>query len=161
MSGPATDAALPLADLVEPGNFVMFMTMVGHEHTSRPITVAGVDRSQLAFLVDRSASWVHAVADGRAAVHATMADVSKSTFLAMNGRAAVVEDRDEVGRLWNPGASAFFDGADDPNAVVLHFDVTDGEYWDSPSGRLGRALALLRAAVGGGEAAGERGPIDV
>lgn len=79
----------------------------------------------------------------------------------MNGTAAVVDDGEEVARLWNPAAGAFFEGADDPNAVVLRLDVTDGEYWNAPSGRLGGALALLRATVGGRAAAGDQGPIEV
>lgn len=82
MSGHDADAALPLAELIDPGNVVMFMTMVDGGHTSRPLTVAEVDRSRLAFVADRTASWVHAVTDGRATVHATMADVAKNTFLA-------------------------------------------------------------------------------
>ncbi len=160
MSDHDADPPLPLDDLVDPGNFVMLMTMIDETHTSRPITVAAVTGSRLSFLVDRTASWMQAVIAGRAAVHATMADVKESTFLAFNGRVSVVADRAEVERLWNPGASVFFDGKDDPNAVVLHFDVTDGEYWDAPSGRIGRALALLRGVVGSADSVGDHGAIE-
>ena len=42
---------------------------------------------------------------------------------------------------------------------MLHFDVADGQYWDAPSGRLGSLIAMVKAAVGGDDAAGEQGPI--
>ena len=61
--------------------------------------------------------------------------------------------------LWNVGASAYFEGKDDPNIAVLHFDVTEGQYWDAPSGRLGSLLAMAKAKVSGAEAAGEHGSI--
>ena len=53
---------------------------------------------------------------------------------------------------------------DDPNVAVLRFDVSDGEYWDGPSGRLGSAVALLRAKLAGERAdparkSGDQGPI--
>lgn len=68
-------------------------------------------------------------------------------------------ERAEIDRYWNPGAAAFFDGKDDTNLAVLHFDVSDGEYWTAPSGRIGSLIAMTKAAVGGDEAAGEQGPI--
>ena len=66
-------------------------------------------------------------------------------------------DRDDVERLWNPAAGAFFDGKDDPNLAVLFFDVSEGQYWDSPNGRIGALIALVRAAIGGDDKAGDHG----
>ena len=71
----------------------------------------------------------------------------------------MTRDRAEIDRLWNPAASAFFEGKEDPDLAVLHFDVSDGQYWKSPSGRLGSLIALAKAALGGDEAAGTQGPI--
>ena len=68
-------------------------------------------------------------------------------------------DRTEVERLWNPGAAAFFEGKDDPNLAVLHFYVAEGQYWDSANGRFGSLIAMVKAAVGGDEAAGDHGPV--
>ena len=42
------------------------MTMIDGRHTSRPVTVAEVDRTYLRFLVDGSADWMRAITEGRA-----------------------------------------------------------------------------------------------
>ncbi len=153
------DSPKRLADLFDGGDTVMFMTMIGDEHTSRPMTVAKVDGGRLSFLVDTTAGWYGALAAGTAVVHVTLSDDRHNQYAALNGSATVDRDRAEIERLWNPGASAFFEGTDDPNVAVVHFDVSDGEYWDAPSGRVGSLIAMARAALGGDEAAGDHGAI--
>ena len=110
-------------------------------------------------LVDTTADWYDAVAAGTAVSHVALSDVRHNEYAALNGTASVTRDRAEIERLWNPGAAAFFAGKDDPNLAVLHFNVTDGQYWDSPSGRLGSLIAMVKAAAGGDDAAGEQGRI--
>ena len=157
MAEPAP--AKPLADLLHKGDTVMLMTMIGDEHSSRPMTVADVQGSEFACLADTTADWYDAVATGEAIVHVTLSDVRRNNFAALNGTASTTGDRSEIERLWNPAASAFFDGKDDPKLAVLRFVVSDGQYWDSPSGRLGSMIAIVRAAVGGHGAAGDHGPV--
>lgn len=137
----------------------MLMTMIGERHSSRPMTVAAVTDGRLDLLADTTSEWCSAVAAGEAVVHITMSDVRRNRFLALNGVASLSDDSAEIDRLWNPAAAAFFDGKDDPNLAVLHFDVDEGEYWDGPSGRLGALISLVRAAVGGDAAAGDHGPV--
>jgi general stress protein 26 len=149
----------PLDDLVHAGDTMMLMTMIGNHHSSRPMTVAGISGAALDFLVDTTAEWTSAVAAGTAIVHVTLSDARRNNFLALNGRATLNRDRAKIDRLWNPGASAFFDGKDDPNVAALRFEVDEGEYWDAPRGRVGALVALVRAAVGGDDAAGDHGPV--
>jgi general stress protein 26 len=154
------DPAKHVADLFEPGDTVMLMTMIDGEHSSRPMTVAGVEGARLSFLVDSTADWFGPVAAGSAAIHVTLADVRHNEFAAINGEARISGDPGEIALLWSPGAAAFFDGKDDPNISVLHVTATDGQYWDSPSGRLGSLLAMAKAAVTGDhDAAGDHGPV--
>src|SRR5688572_22987981 len=141
------DPPRPLSDLVAEGATVMFMTMIGEEHSSRPLTIAGIDDDRLSFLVDRSASWVGAVRSGVAFIHLTVADDRHNTYLSLNGQASLSDDRGEIDRLWSAPAGAYFDGKDDPSVTVLRVDVDGGEYWSSPSGRIGAALSMLRVAV--------------
>lgn len=157
MTDPAP--AKRLEDLFDNGSTVMVMTMIGHEHSSRPMTVVAVDGHRLNFLVDKTAEWTEAVASGAAVVHVTLSDVRKNDYVALNGSASITEERAEIERLWNPAASAFFSGKDDPNVAVMRFDATDGQYWDSPSGRLGSLVAMVKAAVGGHDDAGDHGPV--
>jgi len=141
------DAPRPLSDLVDDGTIVMFMTMIGEEHSSRPLTVSGVEGDRLSFLVDRTASWVGAVRSGGAAIHLTVSDNRHHTYLSLDGAASLSDDRQEIEELWSAPAGAYFDGKDDPNLTVLRVDVGGGEYWSSPSGRIGAALGMVRAAV--------------
>lgn len=133
--------------LGDPPHIAMLMTMIGPAHSSRPLMCLRASGGRLAFLVDRSSDWVAAIERGEAVVHVTVADESKNTYLAVNGTATVSTDRAAVHELWTPMALAFFGSPDDPAVAVLTFDVSDGEYWDGPSGRVGRTLALVRAAL--------------
>jgi general stress protein 26 len=151
-----------LPDLMPDGmNIAMLMTMIGRTHSSRPVTVADVRDGRLSFLVARNADWVASIAGQQALVHVTVANDRASRYLALNGAAIVVEDEEEAQRLWTPAARAWFDGPDDPELAVLHFDVTDGHYWDGPAGRIGQAIALARAAItGNDQGMGTSGPVD-
>src|SRR5262245_6595133 len=157
MADPADPRALD--EFVSEGDTVMLMTMIGDRHSSRPMTVAGISGNALDFLVDATTEWSAAVAAGTAIVHVTLSDSRRNTFVALNGRAAMNHDRAKIERLWNPGASAFFDGKDDPTVAALRFEVDEGEYWDAPRGRVGGLIALVEAAVGGDDAAGDHGRI--
>ena len=157
MSEPAP--ARPLDDLIDPGDTVMLMTMIGDQHSSRPMTIAEIEGSRLGILVDTTATWTHAVDRGDAVVHITLSDVRANRFVALNGTASMSAARADAERLWNPAARAFFDGVDDPKLSVLFFDVSEGEYWDSPNGRIGALVSLVRAALGGHDDAGDHGPV--
>ena len=45
-----------------------------------------------------------------------------------------------------------------PILLMSHIDVVDGEYWDGPSGRLGKAVAIVRVTLGG-ESSTVSGPV--
>ena len=154
-----TDQAKQLEDLVDEGTIAMFMTMIGDEHTSRPLSIAEVRADRLAFLIDATTDWAHAVREGTAVVHVAISDVRKNTYVSLQGAASVALDHEEIDRLWNPGAAAYFDGKDDPGVGVLRFDASSGEYWDAPGGRIGSLIALVKAAVAGDDAAGEQGQV--
>jgi len=157
MTDPAP--ARPLVELMDGGTTVIVMTMIGDRHSSRPLTVAEVDGDRIAMLVDTTAEWSAAVAAGSAVVHVALSDVRKNNYASLNGAASLSRDAAEIERLWNPFAGAFFEGKDDPNLAVLHFNVSDGQYWDSPQGRLGSLVTLVRAAIGGDDKAGDNGPV--
>lgn len=148
--GAEPPAVRPITALLttEP-TVAMVMTMVGRHHSSRPVTCAEAQDHRLSFLVSQQAEWVAAIAASQAIVHVTVADNAHTTYVSLNGGAIVVTDPQEILRLWSPAARAWFDGPEDPDLAVVHFDITDGEYWDGPSGRVGRAVAMLRAALTG------------
>lgn len=162
-SGPAErgDVRLLTELLTADPTIAMVMTMVGRHHSSRPVACADVQDHRLSFLVSRKAEWVQAIANSQAIVHVTVTDDSHTRYVSLNGGAMVVTDPAEIVRLWTPAARAWFDGPDDPDVAVVHFDVSDGEYWEGPGGRVGRAVALLRAAFSGSpEALGTQGQVE-
>lgn len=151
----------PLTDLLQRElQVAMVTTMVGREHTSRPVASAEIQDHRISFLVNRRAAWVEAVAAAAAIVHVTFADDAHSLYVSLNGTAHADSDNTEIVRLWTPAAQAWFDGPNDPDLAVVHFDVTDGEYWDGPNGVVGRVVATLRAALSGsGDDLGTQGRV--
>ncbi|HQZ32788.1 MAG TPA: pyridoxamine 5'-phosphate oxidase family protein [Ilumatobacteraceae bacterium] len=150
-----------LEDLMPSGMCIaMVNTMVGRDHSSRPVTVADTIGSRLSFLVARNADWVTSIAASGALVHLTVANDAHSLYLSLNGTAIISQDTAEAARLWSKPAGVWFDGPDDPNLAVLHFDVSEGQYWDGPDGIVGRVVALARAAItSNDEALGSSGPV--
>ena len=150
-----------LEDLVPSGMCVaMVTTMVGRDHSSRPVTVADTIGTRLSFLVARNADWVRSIAASEAIVHMTVANDAHSVYLSLNGTAIVSQDTADAARLWSKPAGLWFDGPADPNLAVLHFDVSEGHYWDGPDGMVGRVVAMARAAItSNDEALGTSGPV--
>ncbi len=128
-----------------------------HVWASRPLTLADEEGGRLRFLVSTEAEWVADLDGEGSPAGVTFSDPAKNTYVGLQGSARVRDDRALVAELWNPGAAAFFDGKNDPTVRVLEVTVEAGEYWDGPNGRLGAALAVVRAALG--DDPGTEGPI--
>lgn len=128
-----------------------------HEWSSRPLTLAEQDGPVLRFLTTTEAEWVSHLDGDHSPTGVTFSDPGKNAYVALQGRATVVNDRSAIERLWNLGASAFLDDKDDPTVRVLEVLVERGEYWDGPSGRIGSLLSIAKAALG--RDAGSEGPI--
>ncbi len=137
---------------------VMLTTCLDGEHSSRPLTCVDLAERRMSFLVNRQTDWLRSILDTTPNVHVTVSDSASNRYLALNGVCVVTVDEREIERLWTPTARAFFTGPDDPDIAVLHVDVVDGEYWDGPSGRLGKAIAIVRASLGG-ESSSVSGPV--
>ena len=124
---------------------------------SRPLTLAEHDGSILRFLATTESEWVSHLDEKHSPAGVTFSDPAKNVYVALQGRATVVNDRSAIARLWSVGAAAFLDDKDDPNVRVLEVLVEQGEFWDGPSGRVGGLLSVAKAALG--HDAGTEGPI--
>jgi general stress protein 26 len=156
------DEQLPVRDLgevLDGFRFAMVATVVDGTITSRPLTLLEQEGPTLRFLVAASAPWVQAFGTG-ATVHAAFADTADETYVAVEGIGRITDDRDTIDRLWNPAASAFFEGPDDPEVRALEVVATGGEWWDGPSSRIGQAFSLLRTKLGGSTPEEEHGAIN-
>ena len=149
-----------LDDLLDGMRFAMLATPSPDGISSRPLTLLELDGSVLRFLVSRSSAWVATGAPTFPA-HAAFADPEHETYVGVSGSATISTDRALIDRLWNPAASAYFDGKDDPDAAVLELSATGGEWWDGPSSKVGQVLSIVLTKVRGHTDEDEHGIIDV
>jgi len=87
---------------------------------------------------------------------------ARDAWVAVYGRAAVVDDLAKLKELWNTFAEAWLPGGpENPDAVLLRVDVEHGEYWDSPGGKLASLLSFAKTKVTGDTYDSEHGSVDV
>ena len=154
-----TDAVRSLERVLEGQRYAMVTTAGPRGLRSRPLTLLEQEDAVLRFLVSKQSEWVQDLNQPMASVQVSFADPGDNTYVALQGHAKLDDARDTVRRLWNPAAEAFFDGPDDPNAVVLECTIFDGEWWDAPSTKVGMAIAFAKRAVTGDEP-GQSGIVD-
>lgn len=83
-------------------------------------------------------------------VNISYANPDDNRYVSVSGRARLVRDKQKMKELWNPMFKAWFpDGLDDPDLVLLKVDVTQAEYWDSPSSKMVQLAGLVKALATG------------
>ncbi len=150
-----------LDSVLSPGDVVMLVSSgTGGALTSRPVTCVEVDETRCRCLVDRTADWARPMAELSTSVNVAFTDRGANTYVSMSGFGTIDPSPDEVRRLWNPAASAFFDGPEDSRAAVLTVTLRTGQWWSGTSGLIGRAISLVKAVVSDDpENAGEHGSL--
>lgn len=74
----------------------------------------------------------------------------KYEYVAVSGRASVVEDQQKLNELWFEGLRVWFPkGPDDPELVMLAVDVEKADYWSDPASIVTYALAYVRTRLTG------------
>lgn len=162
-SHDTTSTADDVAELAERIKGIRFAMVtlpdpVGDLH-GRPLTVQDVDfDGTLWFLVSRSAEWTSGIGSGTAANAAFHG--SDEQWVSVSGSVQLVDDTARVAEMWNPLYQAWFEGPDDPDAVLLRFDAQSADYWDPDANRIVRLARMVKAAVtGDGDDMGERGTL--
>ncbi|MEV4999500.1 pyridoxamine 5'-phosphate oxidase family protein [Nocardioides sp. LML1-1-1.1] len=85
---------------------------------------------------------------------------ARDAWVALRGRAAVVEDQAKLEELWTTFAEAWMpEGPEDPNAVLLRVDVEQGEYWDTPGGKVASLISLAKTKLTGETYDAEHGTV--
>ncbi|MEP1123075.1 MAG: pyridoxamine 5'-phosphate oxidase family protein [Ilumatobacter sp.] len=157
-----TDPSRPLPELMKGGTTLMVATRSADgEVDSRPLTVADVSGSTIRILIDTTADWARQLTDGDW-THVTLCDTRSNDFASLTGTFTTTTDPAEIDELWNPFAGAYFDdGRESVGIAVMDIAPERGEYWDSPSGRIGSLISLVKAKLGDGEDSGEHGDVSV
>ncbi len=116
---------------------------------SRPMATQGDDfNGTLWFFTDRNSPKVHDVANNPHVNVVYMKSGSES-YLSLIGTAEVDNDRDRMRSLWSPWMKAWFDSAEDPDLCLLRVSVDEGEYWDTPGGKVASLFSLVKGAITG------------
>jgi general stress protein 26 len=75
---------------------------------------------------------------------------SRDAWVAVTGRASVVDDAEKLEQLWNSFAEAWLPGGpEDPNATLLRVDVDQAEYWDTPGGTVASLISFAKTKLTG------------
>lgn len=83
-------------------------------------------------------------------VNLSYADPSDNRYVSVSGRAMILRDRIKAEELWTELHRAWFpNGLDDPNLALLRVNVSDAEYWDSPSSKVVQLAGFVKAIVTG------------
>jgi general stress protein 26 len=74
----------------------------------------------------------------------------KYEYVAVSGRARVVDDRQKLEQLWTEGLRVWFPkGPADPELAMLAIDVEKADYWADPASAITYAFAYVKARVTG------------
>ncbi|UJW87687.1 pyridoxamine 5'-phosphate oxidase family protein [Devosia sp. SL43] len=126
----------------------MFVTWDGKEQRARPLAATvEKDEGAIYFLTDINGEKDDQVSEFPH-VSVSFADHKHSKYVALSGKAAVLNDRTKIKELWNPFAKAWWDSPEDPAIRVIKVTPHDAELWDSP-GRIVTTISMLAAAVTG------------
>jgi general stress protein 26 len=113
--------------------------------------------AQLWFITARETQHVRDVA---AEPRVSLTFSARDSWVALTGRATVVDDREKLGELWNTFAEAWLPGGpDDPNATLLRVDVDEAEYWDTPGGKVASLLSFAKTKLTGSTYDAEHGTV--
>ena len=74
----------------------------------------------------------------------------KGQYVSISGHASIVEDSAKLAQLWSEAYKVWFpEGMQDPNITLLRVDVTDAEYWASPSSGVVKLAVMAKAYITG------------
>lgn len=158
MSDNTQNDAKLLSDKIK-GIRIAMMTTVEADDVlrSRPMATQDMEfDGDLWFFTKASAPKVDDV-EHHQQVNLSYAKPDDNLFVSVSGTAQLVRDRQKMDQLWKPLLKAWFpNGKDDPELALLKVTVNSAEYWDAPSGIMGRLFVVTKGlATGGRDSGGE------
>jgi general stress protein 26 len=137
-----------LVELMRDMPIAMLTTFGGSGIRSVPMARQEVEPgAELWFIADRTGRHV---ADIQGEPRVALTFSARDAWVALTGRAGVVEDRAKLEELWNTFAEAWLPGGpDNPDAVLLRVDVEEAEYWDTPGGKVASLISFAKTRLTG------------
>lgn len=77
-------------------------------------------------------------------------NLNSAEYLSIYGQASVIVDKEQVQRLWTPGAKAWFkNGADDPTLTIIKVKPIKAHYWDTKNNKMVSLFKIFTSVVTG------------
>lgn len=147
-----------VVDMLKDFSVVMLATRdeAQSELKARPMSVADRSADGSLFFVTRRSS--QKVDEAASAPDSYVFAQSKTQYLSLRGTTEIVDDRDKLHDIWSKIFDAWFEGPDDPEAVLMVFHPQDAELWDSSGARgLKFLFDTAKALMGGDKQTGHDG----
>jgi len=150
MQAPDTDNLSKLYALIKDIKFAMLTTVDAQGHLrSRPMgTMEAEQDGHIWFFTALDSAKVEELRREHR-VNLSYAAPGDNRYVSVSGNARLVDDREKIRALWNPGAKLFFEGPDDPRLGLLRVTPSEAEYWSSSSTWIGQAIDFVRARITG------------
>lgn len=130
----AEDTKKHLHELLESFDTAMLITHHGSGDHARPMAVAGVEGVNTLWFVTSVDAPKSDEIRRDASVSVTLQSARK--FVALSGKAELVDDRAKIHELWQVDWKAWFQqGKDDPSVRLIRVTVSDAEFWDNAGGK--------------------------
>jgi len=132
--------------MIDKSRFAMFTTIEPDGTLrSRPMTtVQNHFDGNLWFFAKAGTDIVRAIG-ANPCVSLSYGDSKNADFVAVSGRASLVDDVAKKRELWTPAIEAWFpEGAESPAVVLIDVEAEHGEYWDSAA-KLVQLFSAARA----------------
>ena len=141
-----------ITELIEDVRINIFVTMdTNGPLRGRPMSTVKVDEEGIWFFTNEYSGKSKEISHNNE-VFLSYSSPSKNSYVALNGVASLVNDREKIEELWNPAMKAWFpEGLDDPKIQLIKVTPSSAEYWDSSSNKIVIAYNMLKAAVTGEE----------
>ena len=140
-----------LKELAEKVRICMFTTLGAEdEFSSRPMGTAKIEDDGSIWFFTNEYSLKTKEISKENEVNLAYSDPSSNTYMSVNGKAELVDDKVRKEAYFSAPIKAWFpEGADDPNLILIKVTPNSAEYWDSNSSKMVVAFKMLKAIVTG------------
>ncbi len=140
-----------LTEMAEKVRICMFNTIDEKGHiASRPMGTAKIeDDGSIWFFTNEYSPKSKEISKDNE-VNLGYSDPNSNTYIYVNGKAELVDDKVRKEAYFSPFIKAWFpDGIDDPSLILIKVTPSIAEYWDSSSSKMVVAFHMLKALVTG------------
>lgn len=120
------------------------------EFSSRPMATAKVEEDGSIWFFTNEYSLKSTEISKENQITLGYSDPSSNTYVTVNGKAELVDDRVRKEAYFSAPVKAWFpDGVDDPRLILIKVTPVSAEYWDGSSSKMVVAFNMLKAVLTG------------